>query len=65
MTTDARKKAKKAYKSKVKRMSIDFYPTDADLIQHIDNQPQKQTYIKNLVRADLAAELTKSGQQQD
>ena len=51
--SEAAKKAKKKYKAKVKRFSVDFYPTEADLYEHIQKQPQKQTYIKNLIRADM------------
>lgn len=54
--TESLKKAKKKYKAKVKRISVDFYPTEADLIAHIEKQPQKQTYIKNLIRADIEKE---------
>ena len=31
----------------------EFYPTEKDLIEHIENQPKKQTYIKDLIRADM------------
>lgn len=50
---EAAKKAKKKYKAKVKRFSVDFYHTEAELYEHIQKQPQKQTYIKNLIRADM------------
>lgn len=53
MATEAQKKAKKKYRAKGKRMTIDFYPTETDMIAHIEKQPQKQTYIKNLIRADM------------
>jgi hypothetical protein len=53
METEAQKKAKKKYMSKVKRLTIDFYPSESDLIKQIEKQPQKQTYIKNLIRADI------------
>ena len=53
MTTEAQKKAKKKYLDKGKRMTVDFYPSDADLIDHINRQPKKQTYIKDLIRADM------------
>ena len=56
MTSDAQKKAVKKYKKKVKRMTIDFAPTELDLFYHIDKQPKKQTYIKNLIRADMQKE---------
>ena len=51
--TEAEKKAKKKYLSKGKRLTIDFYPSEADLIAHIEKQPQKQTYIKTLIREDM------------
>lgn len=51
--TESLKKAKKKYKAKVKRIAVEFYPTEANLIAHIEKQPQKQTYIKNLIRADI------------
>lgn len=54
--TEAEKKAKKNYRSKGKRLTIDFYPTEADLIEQIEKQPQKQTYIKDLIRDDIKKE---------
>lgn len=51
--SEAAKKAKKKYKAKVKRFSIDFYPTEVELYEHIQKQPQKQTYIKNLIKTDI------------
>ena len=51
--SEALKRAKKKYKEKVKRFSVDFYPTEAELYEHIQKQPQKQTYIKNLIREDM------------
>ena len=56
ITSDAQKKAVKKYKKKVKRMTIDFAPTELDLVNHIEKQPKKQTYIKNLIRADMQSE---------
>lgn len=52
--TEAQKRAKKKYKEKVKRLHLDFYPTEAALIAHIERQQNKQAYIKNLIRAALA-----------
>jgi hypothetical protein len=54
--TEAHKRAKKKYLPKVKRMMIEFYPTEAELIAHIEKQPKKQTYIKDLIRADIKKE---------
>lgn len=51
--TEAAKKAKKKYRDKGKRLTLDFYPSEADLIAHIEKQPNKQGYIKALIRADL------------
>lgn len=53
MTSEAQLKAVKKYKEKVKRITVDFYPADADIWEHIQNQPKKQTYIKDLIRADI------------
>lgn len=53
--TEAQQKAKRKYLAKGKRITIDFYPTEADLIEHIEKQPKKQTYIKELIRKDIAA----------
>lgn len=52
-TSAAQLKAVKKYKEKVKRITLDFYPTDEDLWTHIQNQPKKQTYIKNLIKSDM------------
>ena len=54
--TEAQKKAKKKYQAKVKRFCVDFYPSESDLIAQIEKQPQKQTYIKNLIREDIKKE---------
>jgi vacuolar-type H+-ATPase subunit E/Vma4 len=56
MMTEAQKRAKKKYLPKVKRMLIEFYPTESELIAHIEKQPKKQTYIKDLIRADIKKE---------
>lgn len=54
MDSEAQKKAKAKYKAeKVKKMLLEFYPTDADLLEHLDKQGKKQTYIKDLIRADM------------
>lgn len=53
---EAQKKAKQKYQSKVKRFTVDFYPTETDLFEQLQKQPQKQTYIKNLIRADIKKE---------
>ena len=57
--TESEKKAKKKYLAKGKRMTIDFYPSEAGLIEHIEKQPKKQTYIKNLIRQDIEKKQSK------
>lgn len=55
--SDAQKRADKKYKAKVKKMLLEFYPTDTDIIEHLDNLDQpKQTYIKDLIREDIKKE---------
>jgi hypothetical protein len=53
MTSDAQKKAIKKYREKINRITIDFSPAEAELWEHIQSQPKKQTYIKDLIRADM------------
>ena len=53
MTSDAQKNAVKKYKQKVKRLTIDFHPSEHDLHDHVCQQEKKQTYIKNLIRQDM------------
>lgn len=53
MASEAQKKAKKNYRDKGKRLTLDFYPSEADLIEQIEKQPNKQGYIKSLIRADM------------
>lgn len=54
MDTEAQKRAKAKYKAdKVKKMLLEFYPTDVELFEHLEKQDKKQTYIKNLIREDM------------
>lgn len=53
MTSEVQKKAVKKYKEKVKRLTLDFSPAEADLLEHINKQDKKQTYIKDLIRKDM------------
>lgn len=55
--SEAQKRADRKYKAeKVKKMLLEFYPTDTDLIEHLEKQDKKQTYIKNLIREDIRKE---------
>ena len=60
MTTEAQKRAakkyKEKYKEKVNRITVDFYPADEELWNHVQNQENKQGYIKDLIRKDIAKE---------
>ena len=53
MVTEAQKKAAKKYREKLKGLRIDFSPAEAEMWDHIQKQPKKQTYIKDLIRADM------------
>lgn len=53
MASEAQRKAIKEYKKKVKRFTIEFSPTEIDLYDHIQQQDNKQGYIKNLIRNDI------------
>ena len=42
--SEAQKRADKKYKSeKVKKVLLEFYPTEADLVEHLGKQDKKQT----------------------
>lgn len=53
MRSEAEKKAVRKYKQKLVRLTLDFSPAEQEMIDHINKQPKKQTYIKNLIRADI------------
>lgn len=53
-TTDAQYRASQKYKkAKVNRITVDFSPKEADLWDQVQKQPNKQGYIKGLIRADM------------
>ena len=52
--TEAQKRAKqKYYDGKVKKILLEFYPSDIELYEKVQEQPNKQGYIKELIRKDL------------
>ena len=51
--SEAQKRARKKYQKKIKRLTIDFFPTEKSLVDKINEQPKKQTYIKDLIRLDI------------
>ena len=52
-TSAAQKKAVANYRSKIKRFTTDFQPADLEIWEHLQQQPNKQAYIKSLIRADM------------
>lgn len=50
--SEALKRAKEKYQAKVKRFTVDFYPTEQELWEHLQAQENKQGYIKSLIRQD-------------
>lgn len=52
-TSDAQMRAIQKYKQKVKKILLEFYPADDEMWEHIQSQPKKQTYIKDLIRKDM------------
>ena len=53
--TEAQKKAKHKYNTNkvIKRVMIEFYSADADILEKVNSQENKQGYIKDLIRKDL------------
>ena len=51
--SEAQKRALDKYKANVKRLTIDFPPSDVELWDHVQQQANKQGYIKALIRADM------------
>lgn len=56
MASEAQLRANRKYKEKVKKVLVEFYPTETELWKHLQAQDKKQTYIKNLIRADMNKE---------
>lgn len=53
-TSAAQLRAAQKYKQeKIKRITVEFSPKESELWEHIQKQPKKQTYIKDLIRADM------------
>jgi hypothetical protein len=50
---DKDRKARAKYRKKVKRIYIELYPSEADLIEHLEKQEKVTTYIKDLIREDM------------
>ena len=52
-TSEAQLKAVKKYREKLNRITVDFYPTESEMWEHVQSQPKKQTYIKDLIRKEM------------
>ena len=46
MLTEAQKRAKEKYRKKTGKVTIEFYPQEAELLQNVKSQPSQQGYIK-------------------
>ena len=53
-SSEAHLRAVQKYNQNVKRITLEFNPTEEEMWNHIQSQPKKQTYIKDLIRADMA-----------
>lgn len=42
-------------KAHVKRVGVSFYPAERDILEWLNAQPNKQGYVKALIRADMEA----------
>ena len=51
--TEAQKRAKEKYRKKTTQLTIEFYPQDAELLKKVNAQPNKQSYIKDLIKKDI------------
>lgn len=65
--TEAQKRAKENYNKRKgrKQRIVEFYETEhADILAHLDSQPNKSAYIRELIRRDMLAcqEAQESGE---
>ena len=52
--TEAGIEARRKYRAEnVKGFHISFFPADADIYEHLQQQENKTAYIKNLIRKDM------------
>ena len=54
--TEAQKRAKAEYRKKVKTIHIEIYPSEQDILDKLESVDRYATYIKNLIREDIAKE---------
>ena len=54
MVSEAQKRANEKYrKSSVKQAVVRFYPGDEDLWEWLQSQPNRQGYLRELIRGDM------------
>ena len=54
MKTEAQKRAQAKYlREKVTSLRIDIYPKEKDIADYLATMPNKQGYVKELIRADM------------
>ena len=52
--SDAQRRANERYrKASVKQATVRFYPSEDDLWEWLERQPNKAGYIKRLIREDM------------
>lgn len=55
--TEAERRAKKAYKKKIKRLFVELYQTDEDIKQQLEERnaagEPTTSYIKRIIREDI------------
>ncbi len=54
--TEAQKRAKRNYEKKVKKISLQFYPTETDLYEYLQTKENKAGFIKQLIREAMESE---------
>ena len=52
-TSEAQLRAVQKYKQKVKRITIEFHPSEEAIWNHVQQQENKQGYIKSLIKEDM------------
>ena len=55
-TSEAQLRAIKNYRKKLNRLTLNFSPAESALWDHLQSQPKKQTFIKDLIREDMKKE---------
>lgn len=55
-TSEAQKRALNEYRKRnVRSFNLKFYPSDADILEWFEEQPNKAQYLKELIRRDMEA----------